>query len=173
MPERCCPYCQQSFQPSIYHSQQRACGQLECQRRRRADYHRNKIRTDAPYAETVRNSQSNWREEHRDYWKQYRKRRPEAVERNREQQRRRDQQRRLENLAKINLALDLKSIPSEVWFVGPAAADLAKNNLASAKVFICQAMGRKADLAKNNAMEIGGRGFYKRAHVEARANRRD
>jgi hypothetical protein len=138
MPERCCHYCQQVFEASIYHPQQRVCSQPECQRRRKAEYHRNKIRQDAAYAETVRNSQSGWRAEHPDYWKQYRKRRPEVVERNREQQRRRDRQRQLENLAKNNLALDLKSMACEVWFVGPAVADLAKNNLASAKVFICQ-----------------------------------
>lgn len=143
MPQHCCRYCEQTFQASIYHPQQSVCSQPECQRRRQRDYHRNKIRDDAQYAETVRNSQSKWREQHPDYWKQYRQRRPEAAEHNREQQRRRDRQRRLENLAKNNLALDLKSTVSEVWFVGPAVADLAKNNLALAKVFICQPVDRK------------------------------
>jgi hypothetical protein len=46
IPNRRCPYCQQAFQPSPYRLQQRACSQAECQRRRRADYHRQKIRTD-------------------------------------------------------------------------------------------------------------------------------
>jgi len=100
-----------------------------------------KIQTDANYRDTVRNSQSKWREQHPDYWKEYRRRHPESAERNRGQQQRRDGQRRLESLAKNNLAFDLKSIVSAVWFVGPAAADLAKNNLASAKVFICQPYG--------------------------------
>ena len=173
MLQRCCHYCPQIFEASIYHPQQSVCSQPECQRRRQADYHRKKIRNDGQYAETVRNSQSKWREEHPDYWKQYRQRHPEAAERNREQQRRRDGQRRLEHLAKNNSALDLKSMVSEVWFVGPAGADLAKNNLASAKVFICQAIGRKGDLAKNSVMAVGGSGFYKQAHVEARADRHD
>jgi len=106
----------------------------------------------------VRNSQSKWRAQHPDYWRQYRKRRPEAASRNREQQRRRDRQRRLENLAKNNLAVDLKSMACEVWFVGPTVVDLAKNNLASTKVFICQTLdgqtGLAAGLAKNNPIEV-------------------
>jgi hypothetical protein len=42
------------------------------------------------------------------------------------------------NLAKMNLALDLKHEASEVWFVGPVVKDLAKNNLVQSKVFIYQ-----------------------------------
>jgi len=50
-----------------------------------------------------------WREAHSEYWKQYRKRHPVSVARNRKQQRRRDEKRRWLNLAKNNLALDLKA----------------------------------------------------------------
>jgi hypothetical protein len=60
------------------------------------------------------------------------------VERNRKQQRQRDQKRRLLNLAKNNLGLDLKHGAGEVWLLGPGMKDLAKNNLAQAKVFIYQ-----------------------------------
>jgi len=42
------------------------------------------------------------------------------------------------NLAKNNLALDLKHEASEVWLLGPGVKDLAKNNLALAKIFIYQ-----------------------------------
>jgi hypothetical protein len=45
------------------------------------------------------------------------------------------------NLAKNNLALDLKHEAGEVWLLGPGMKDLAKNNLASAKVFIYQPVG--------------------------------
>jgi hypothetical protein len=127
MPERRCHYCQQVFQASVYHPQQRVCCQPECQRRRKGDYHGNKIGPDRAYAETVRNSQSKWRAEHPDYWKQYRKRRPEAVERNREQPRWRDRRRQLGNLA--------------------------KNNLASAKVFIFQSIVRPPGAAKESCQE--------------------
>jgi len=53
-------------------------------------------------------------------------------------QRRRDQKRRIQNLAKNNLALDLKHSAAEVWLLGPGAKDLAKNNLASCQFFIFQ-----------------------------------
>jgi hypothetical protein len=86
----------------------------------------------------VRASQKKWQQAHPNYWTQYRQQHPEAAERNRSRQRQRDQKRRLLNLAKNNLALDLKHEASEVWLVGPGMKDLAKNNLASAKIFIYQ-----------------------------------
>lgn len=139
LPSRCCLYCQQIFHPSIYRPHQDVCSAQECQRRRRTDYHRKKIRLDSEYAQVVRDSQKKWREAHPGYSKQYRQEHAEAAERNRRQQRRRDRKRRIQNLAKNNLALDLKHEASEVWFVGPGVKDLAKNNLASAKVLIYQA----------------------------------
>ncbi len=138
LPSRCCRYCQKLFQPSNYRPQQSVCSDPECQQHRRRDYHRLKIRTDSEYAQIVRDSQKKWRETHPEYSKQYRQQHAEVAERNRQQQRRRDRKHRIQNLAKNNLALDLKHEASEVWFVGPGVKDLAKNNLASAKVFIYQ-----------------------------------
>jgi hypothetical protein len=48
------------------------------------------------------------------------------------------------NLAKMNLALDLKHEAAEVWFVGPVVKDLAKNNLAQSNVFIYQGLAAPA-----------------------------
>jgi hypothetical protein len=138
MLSRCCRYCQKIFQPSIYRPQQSVCSDSKCQQHRRSEYHRLKIRTDSEYAQIVRDSQKKWRATHPEYSKQYRQQHAEVAERNRQQQRERDRKRRIQNLAKNNLALDLKHEASEVWFVGPAVKDLAKNNLASAKVFIYQ-----------------------------------
>jgi hypothetical protein len=135
---RCCRYCQQVFQPSIYRPQQSVCSQAECQCRRRNEYHRERIRNDSAYAEDVRASQRKWQQAHPDYWKQYRREHAESAERNRKQQRQRDQKRRLLNLAKNNVALDLKREVAEVWLFGPGMKDLAKNNLALARVFIYQ-----------------------------------
>lgn len=104
IPNRRCPYCQQAFQPSPYRLQQRACGQAECQRRRRADYHRQKVRTDPLYAQVVRDSRRQWQAEHADYQKTYWQTHSEAAERNRERQRQRDRQRRVTNLVKNNVA---------------------------------------------------------------------
>jgi hypothetical protein len=138
LPSRRCRHCQQIFQPSNYCPRQSVCSKPECQRRRKTEYHRQKVHRDALYAQVVRDSQKKWREAHPQYSKQYRQTHPEAAEGNRRQQQRRDQQGRIQDLAKNNLALDLKCSVSEVWFVGPGVKDLAKNNLASAKVFIYQ-----------------------------------
>ena len=94
-PPRCCPYCQQAFQPSARRRDQAVCSRPECQARRRRDYRRRKRRTDPEYAEVVRDSRRKWREAHPDYQKNYWQNHPEAAARNRHQQRQRDQKRRV------------------------------------------------------------------------------
>lgn len=138
MPHRCCRYCQQSFQPSIYRPQQCVCSQPDCQRRRRTDYHRCKLQSDPLYRQVVSDSRKKWRDAHPGYSARYRQLHPGPTEQNRRQQRRRDQKRRIQNLAKNNLALDLKHSTAEVWLLGPGVKDLAKNNLASCQLFIFQ-----------------------------------
>ena len=141
MPLRPCRYCQQPFQPSRFRPDQSACSQPDCQRRRRTDYHRGKIKTDPEYAEVVRDSRRKWRETHPDYQQRYRQEHAASVEQNRRRQQLRDRKRRLHDLEKNNLALDLKRSDLEVWLVGSAPGDLEKNNLASSKLFIFQPLG--------------------------------
>lgn len=138
IPTRRCPYCQRTFQPSPYRLQQRVCSQPECQRRRRADYHRRKIQTDPVYAQGVRDSRKQWRAEHADYQKTYWQTHPEAAERNRQQQRQRDRRRCIDHLVKNNVAVDLKHSAAQVWLVGPGVADLVKNNVAFSEVLVFQ-----------------------------------
>ena len=133
-----CPYCQRTFQPSPYRPQQRICSKPECQRQRRSDYHRQKIRTDPLYAQVVRDSRRQWQAEHADYQKTYWQTHSEAAECNRERQRQRDRQRRVTNLVKNNVALDLKRSAAEVWLVGPEMANLVKNNVAFSEVLVFQ-----------------------------------
>ena len=147
---RRCLYCQQIFQPSRYRPKQIVCSDAGCQQRRRTDYHRQKIASDPVYAEVVHDSQRKWRQTHSGYSKQYRQSHAASVARNRRQQQRRDQQRRIQNLAKNNLALDLKRSVSEVWFVGPGVKDLAKNNLACAQVFIYQPVPNPGSAASSS-----------------------
>lgn len=118
---RRCRFCQSAFQPSSYHPDQTICTAADCQRRRRADYHRNKIQNDPDYRQICLDSPRKWRGAHPDYWTNYRASHPEAVEKNRRRQRQRDQAQRPVNLANNNLALDLKRSAAEVYLVGPAA----------------------------------------------------
>jgi hypothetical protein len=135
---RPCRYCQQSFQPSRFRPDQAVCSQPDCQRQRRADYHRAKIKTDPEYAEVVRDSQRKWREAHPDYQQNYRQSHPQSADQNRQRQQSRDRQRRLHDLEKNNLAFDLKRSDLEVWLVGSAKTNLEKNNLASSQLLIFQ-----------------------------------
>jgi hypothetical protein len=114
------------------------CSQADCQRQRRADYHRAKIQSDAEYAEVVRDSQRKWRDAHPEYQQNYRQSHPESAEQNRERQRVRDRKRHLHDLEKNNLAFNLKRSHLEVWLVGPVAGYLEKNNLASSQLLIFQ-----------------------------------
>jgi len=138
---RCCRFCRKPFQASRFHPEQAACSDSSCQRQRRSQNHKQRLALDAEYRETCRDSARKWRANHRGYWKQYRRAKPESAERNRVQQSQRDLRQRLADLANNNSAVNLKSSVAAVWWLGTAAGertDLANNNLASAQVFILQ-----------------------------------
>ena len=140
MGERRCRYCQQVFQPSKFQPRQTVCSGAGCQRKRRTDYHTEKIAADPEYREVCRDSQHKWRDRHPGYWKQYRETHPEAAELNRQQQKLRDRKRRLRNLANNTSALDLKHSAAQVWLVGSGAAHLANNNSALAQIWVIEAL---------------------------------
>jgi hypothetical protein len=146
MEQRCCRFCQRQFEPSRFHLQQTACSDKPCQRQRRSENRNQKLALDAEYRQVCRDSARKWRATHPGYWKQYRAANPDAVERNRTQQQQRDLRQRLAQLANNNSALDLKSSAAGVWLLGPAAHELANNNLASTQVFILQSAIRKPPL---------------------------
>lgn len=133
-----CPYCNELFDPSPFHPNQKVCLSPECQRRRRADYHRQKITTDSEYRQSCAESRKKWRENNPGYQSRYRSRNEDYCGRNRQRQRVRNQKRRLSLIVKNNLAIDLKRLPAEVWMTGPGLDGIVKNNLAISKVLIFQ-----------------------------------
>lgn len=152
---RLCRYCQQPFEVSRFRPQQKVCSQPDCQRQRRADYHRQKRRTDPVYAEVCRDSQQKWRAANRGYQKQYRQSHPAAADHNRQTQRQRDQRRQLSRLVKNTLALDLTAAGTSVFLLGPAASDLVKNNLAQSKLLIFQPSAAPPGfLVKNTQLDL-------------------
>jgi hypothetical protein len=137
-PPRCCPYCQQAFEPSKRRPDQAVCSRPECQALRRTGYRRCKRLADPEDAQVIRDSRRKWREAHPGYQKNYGQTHPDAAARNRQQQRQRDQKRRVGLLVKNTLVLDLKHSAAEVWLVGPLAGDLVKNTWISSKLLILQ-----------------------------------
>lgn len=140
MRERRCRYCQKSFRPSKFQPLQTVCGEAVCQRRRRTDYHRQKIAADPECRDVCRDSQQKWRARHPDYWQRYRTEHPDVVARNRERQKFRDRRQHLRNLANNTSALDLKHSAAAVWLVGAEGQDLANNNSALGQVWVIEAL---------------------------------
>ena len=69
---RKCPYCGQQFKPLRSHPHQMVCSSGDCQRRRRADYHRKKLKKDPLYRALCQDSQETWLEQNPEYMKRYR-----------------------------------------------------------------------------------------------------
>lgn len=141
--ERLCPFCQQQFAPSRFHPEQTVCSAETCQRQRRHQNRQRRLVLDSEYRQVCRDSAQKWRAHHPGYWNGYRAAKPQSVERNRTRPQQRDLRRRLSRLANNNSALDLKSSAAGVGLLGPAARDLANNNLASTQVLILQGATRK------------------------------
>jgi hypothetical protein len=78
-----CVYCGDLFEASPRHKNQIACKKPACQRARKAEWQRHKMRTDPVYSATQKISQKEWARANPDYWKRYRMKYPEKTERNR------------------------------------------------------------------------------------------
>lgn len=140
MGERRCRYCEQFFQPSKFQPRQLVCGEPDCQRRRRAEYHRQKIAADPEYRQVCLDSPQKWRSRNPDYWREYREQHPASVKRNRQRQHVRDQKQRLRDLANNNSAFDLKHSAAEIWLLGTGFQNIANNNSAPAQIWILEAL---------------------------------
>jgi hypothetical protein len=136
-----CPYCHKPFDPSVFHPKQAVCFSPECQRRRRSDYHRNRIATDSDYRQDCADSREKWRGNNPGYQQRYRSTHEEYCEQNRQKQQGRNQKRKLSMIVKNNLAIDVKRLPAKVWMTGPGLDGIVKNNLAISQVFIFQTVG--------------------------------
>ncbi len=78
-----CVYCGDLFEASPKHKNQTACKKPECQRAKKAEWQRHKMKTDPVYNASQKISQKQWARENPDYWKKYRSKHPEKVQRNR------------------------------------------------------------------------------------------
>jgi hypothetical protein len=92
-PIPCC-HCGAYFSSSPRHKDQRFCKKPACQKARKAEWQRYKIATDSEYKANQRQSHQEWLWANPNYWKDYRKRNPEKVVRNRMLQTLRNRRRR-------------------------------------------------------------------------------
>jgi len=104
-----CIYCGDFFGPSPRHKNQTACKKIKCQRTKKADWQRHKMKIDPVYNSTQKIGQKQWAKANPHYWKQYRKKNPEKAERNRILQTIRNRKARgLKPLAKMDASLIAK-----------------------------------------------------------------
>ena len=87
MKEGICINCGGSFIKSSRHKNQSYCRKKHCQRAKKADWQRQKLRTDPEYKASQKLSNRKWIGSNPGYWKRYRERNPEKAERNRMLQR--------------------------------------------------------------------------------------
>jgi len=78
-----CTYCGDFFDPSPRHKNQTACKKTTCQRAKKAAWQRFKMKNDSIYNANQKGSNQKWLKATPGYWKDYRERNPEKVERNR------------------------------------------------------------------------------------------
>ncbi len=88
-----CINCSQEFIQSPRHKNQCYCKKQGCQKAKKADWQRRKIKTDLEYKASQKLSQRKWLKANPDYWKKYRESNSEKAERNRLLQRLRNKQR--------------------------------------------------------------------------------
>jgi hypothetical protein len=155
MSEKICRYCEKSFRPSRYRPDQQVCSLHDCQRRRRADYHRHKLAEDPAYREQCRDSQAKWRAKNPDYMERYRARhRPSSQ--TAAKTRLLQELRRLVKHVENNVDQNLKSYDARVWLLFPNTGAHDKNNPARPEVLVLPASSSDVPVgadAKNIALK--------------------
>jgi hypothetical protein len=146
------PNCRKAFLPDPRVKGQRYCSKKECQRLRKRQWQRRKIKDDPDYRDNQRDAQQCWMEQNRDYWRRYRDQHPGYVKRNRLLQRERDRRRRLADLAKMDVSRDISSIKPGSYYLIPTKRNLAKMDVLSPKYFLIPQS--YPFLAKKDSMDL-------------------
>jgi hypothetical protein len=132
----CCPYCREFFTPSRYRPDQVVCSGPKCQRQRRTAYHRQRLNDDPSYRAQCRDSQQQWREQHPNYMRDYRRAHARRPAKAPSKEFLRGLTRLVERV-KNNVAVDLTSCAARVWLI---SSDEVKNLVATAELILVEAL---------------------------------
>jgi hypothetical protein len=119
--------------PSRYRPDQVVCSNSDCQRRRRTAYHLQKRRDDPAYRAQCHDSQKQWREEHPEYMRAYRRGHGRSAP---EPTASADAIGRLLDQVKNNVAFDLNSCRASIWLI--SSDERVKNIVATAELIVIQ-----------------------------------
>lgn len=78
-----CKNCGEFFPRSPRHKGQLYCKKQECRKAKKAEWQKEKMKTDLAYRAKQKEYQQNWARANPDYWKKYRSNNPESAQRNR------------------------------------------------------------------------------------------
>ncbi|MBW2139292.1 MAG: hypothetical protein JRH06_17325 [Deltaproteobacteria bacterium] len=120
-----CAHCGRRILSNPRLKEQRYCSQQACQRARKTRWQREKMATDLDYQLNQRDCRNDWNTRNPGYWRRYRSRHPDYVNRNRLLQRGRDRRRR--DLAKMDLA-KMDALSQKVYLIPTGYTDLAKKD---------------------------------------------
>ena len=129
-----CKHCKTLFVPNPRVKNQRYCGKKACQNARRAEWQRQKMKTDPDYRQNQKQAQKDWRSQNPGYWKWYRSKNADYCNRNRKLQKIRDAKRRMRHLAKMDVLKPGNPLSPGSYFIVPVFADLAKMDASVQKV---------------------------------------
>ncbi len=131
--------CRRLFLPNPRVKSHRYCAKEDCQRVRKRNWQRNKMKNDPKYQEDQQGSQQCWMEQTPDYWRNYRNQHPVYVKRNRFLQKERDRKRRNRNLAKMDALTKKSLVKTGSYYIISDQQDLAKMDALSHKYLLIPA----------------------------------
>lgn len=101
-----CLCCGRRFIPRSNVKNQEYCSDVKCQKARRARWQREKMHKDQDYRDNQKRCWEEWIKKHHGYWKEFRSKHPDYVERNRIAQRVRNMKRCKNGLVKLIAKMD-------------------------------------------------------------------
>lgn len=123
-----CKHCGKIFQRRPQNPDQQHCSQSECQKARKREWQRRKLKEDPEYRENQRHAARRWRERNPDYWRTYRKEHEDYTINNRVQQRRRNLRHRRsaradDEIANMDTSKSQNNILSGLYRLSPVVDD--------------------------------------------------
>lgn len=134
-PRHHCKHCGKAFCPRPQNPNQKYCSMAECQKARKREWKRKKLANDPSYRDNQRAANRQWQLRNLDYWRNYRERNQEYVERNREGQKLRN--RRRKEIAKSDASIPKNRIrPGRYQLIPVAGPMVAKCDVSIVEITV-------------------------------------
>jgi hypothetical protein len=121
------------FKPNPRTPWQMYCSKKVCQRKRKSDWQKQKLKDDPSYRESQKAAAKCWREKNPEYWRTYRREHPEYTKRNRERQRER---RRAARVANMDVIVGKNVVSSGVYRIMSVGLNVANMDSILARIEI-------------------------------------